>query len=69
MQKTDKIDIAGSKGAILCDRSKPDGAPGRLPDSGGFRAYGRVPEMNIEAGIKDSCPWYLDKIVSREVKW
>ncbi len=69
MQKTDKIYIAGYKGFILCDRSKPDGAPVRLLGSGLLRAFWWEPELNIEAGIKDGCQWYLDKIVSREAKW
>jgi GDP-L-fucose synthase len=44
--------IAGFKGDILWDTSKPDGTPRKLMDSSRLRALGWRPEVDLEKGIK-----------------
>ena len=44
--------VVGFRGAIDYDRSKPDGTPRKLMDSGRIRALGWRPEISLAHGIE-----------------
>ncbi len=51
--------IAGYKGEIEWDATKPDGAPRKLLDSSRFLQLGWKPSTDIENGLKITCEWYI----------
>jgi GDP-L-fucose synthase len=50
----------GFNGNIVCDPSKPDGAPRKLMDSSKLRATGWKPTVSLEQGLADTYRWYLE---------
>ena len=46
------VDVAGFKGTIEWDRSKPDGTPRTLMDSSRMRALGWQPRMQMKDGLR-----------------
>lgn len=58
--------VIGYSGAIEWDTSKPDGAPRKLLDSSRLRAFGWLPVVDFEDGLKSTYQWYLDNAVSTE---
>ena len=58
--------VVGYTGAIEWDISKPDGAPRKLLDSNRLRAFGWLPAVDFEEGLKSSYQWYLDNAASTE---
>ncbi len=53
-------DVVGFHGEIVCDRSKPDGAPRKLIDSEKLRRLGWKPTVGLRAGIEAA---YRDFVV------
>jgi GDP-L-fucose synthase len=51
--------IVGHQGAIIWDKSKPDGTPKKLMDSSKLRNLGWEPKINLETGIKETYSWFL----------
>ena len=51
--------IAGFKGNILFDTSKPDGVAQKLLDSGKMCALGWQPQTNLDDGLKETYNWYV----------
>jgi len=52
-------DIVGYRGAIVFDRSKPDGTPRKLLDVGKMSALGWRPRTKLADGIAATYSWYL----------
>ena len=51
--------IVGFRGAVVFDRSKPDGTPRKLLDVGKLRALGWQPRTMLADGIRTTYEWYL----------
>jgi len=51
-------DVIGFKGSVIFDKSKPDGAPRKLLDTGKIRKLGWSPKISLEKGIKQTYQWY-----------
>jgi GDP-L-fucose synthase len=56
--------IVGHQGTIIWDKSKPDGTPKKLMDSGKLRKLGWEPKINLEVGIRITYHWFLENIKS-----
>jgi GDP-L-fucose synthase len=52
----------GYHGRIDWDKSKPDGAPSKLLDSGRMRHLGWRPEVPLEEGLRRTYDWYLESL-------
>jgi GDP-L-fucose synthase len=52
-------DTVGFRGAVVFDRSKPDGTPRKLLDISKCRALGWQPKIPLETGIRAAYDWYL----------
>jgi GDP-L-fucose synthase len=51
----------GFEGNISWDRSKPDGSPRKLLDSGFIQTLGWQPKISLREGIKLTYQWYKNK--------
>jgi GDP-L-fucose synthase len=58
--------IVGHQGAIIWDKSKPDGTPKKLMDSSKLRKLGWEPKINLEEGIKLTYAWFLEMLKSEQ---
>lgn len=58
--------IAGHQGAIIWDKSKPDGTPKKLMDSSKLRKLGWEPKINLEEGIEITYDWFLEMLKSEQ---
>jgi GDP-L-fucose synthase len=52
-------DVVGFRGALVFDRSKPDGTPRKLLDVGKITAIGWKPSTRLRDGIRKTYDWYL----------
>lgn len=52
-------DVVGFRGAVVFDRSKPDGTPRKLLDVGKIRALGWTARTRLADGIRATYDWYL----------
>jgi GDP-L-fucose synthase len=52
-------ELTGFSGKILWDNTKPNGTPRKLLNSDQIRAFGWVPEISLEVGLKQTYEWYL----------
>lgn len=50
--------LAGFRGEIFWDVSKPDGTPRKVLDSSRMRSLGWKPEITLEDGIASTIAWY-----------
>lgn len=57
-------EIAGFKGRITFDSTKPDGMPRKLLDSSKMRALGWEPEISLRDGIRQTLDWYVANLAS-----
>jgi GDP-L-fucose synthase len=55
-------EIVGFDGGLAFDRSKPDGTPRKLMDSGRLRALGWAPTIALRDGVAAAYAWYRDNI-------
>lgn len=51
--------VAGFKGALTFDCSKPDGTPRKLLDVSKLRKLGWQASINLEEGLRDAYQWFL----------
>lgn len=58
-------DVVGYGGTIVYDRTKPDGTPRKLMDSGRLRALGWAPTIALEDGLARAYQWFLDNVAER----
>ena len=54
--------IAGHKGEIIWDKSKPDGTPRKLLDSTNFKTLGWRPNIKTEEGIKKTYESFISSL-------
>jgi GDP-L-fucose synthase len=54
--------IVGFEGDIVYDRSKPDGTPRKLLDTGRLAALGWEPSISLEDGITRSYEWFCSRV-------
>jgi GDP-L-fucose synthase len=52
--------VAGFRGRLEFDPSKPDGTPRKLLDTARLTALGWVPKIKLKAGIEDTYAWFKD---------
>jgi GDP-L-fucose synthase len=52
--------VAGFRGRLEFDSSKPDGTPRKLLDTSRLTALGWVPKIKLKAGIEDTYAWFKD---------
>lgn len=53
-------EIAGFRGRIVADTSKPEGAQRRLMDSGRLAALGWRPRIGLRQGLADTYRWFAE---------
>jgi GDP-L-fucose synthase len=51
--------VVGFEGAIVCDRSKPDGTPRKLMNIDRLLSLGWKPHIDLQDGLADTYRWYL----------
>jgi GDP-L-fucose synthase len=52
--------VAGFRGRLESDSSKPDGTPRKLLDTSRLTALGWVPKIKLKAGIESTYAWFKD---------
>ena len=52
--------VAGFRGRLEFDPSKPDGTPRKLLDTSRLTALGWAPKIKLKAGIEDTYAWFKD---------
>ena len=52
--------VAGFRGRLEFDPSKPDGTPRKLLDTSRLTALGWVPKIKLKAGIESTYAWFKD---------
>ena len=57
-------DAVGFTGKLVFDKSKPDGAPRKLLDSGRMKELNWTPSMRLEDGLRLTYQWYLDHVAN-----
>ncbi len=60
-------DVVGYEGRFVYDRSKPDGTPRKLTDSGRLAALGWSPRYDLRSGIEMTYRWFQaqERLVER----
>jgi GDP-L-fucose synthase len=54
--------VAGFRGRLEFDASKPDGTPRKLLDTSRLTALGWVPKIKLKAGIESTYAWFKDHV-------
>ena len=54
--------VAGFRGRLEFDASKPDGTPRKLLDTSRLTALGWTPKIKLKAGIEDTYAWFKDHV-------
>jgi GDP-L-fucose synthase len=57
------------QGSIEWDSSKPDGTPQKLLDTSRINQLGWFPTISLEDGIRDTYAWFLEKVVTKEIRY
>jgi len=52
--------VAGFRGRLEFDSSKPDGTPRKLLDTSRLTALGWMPKIKLKAGIEDTYAWFKE---------
>jgi GDP-L-fucose synthase len=58
--------IVGHQGAMIWDKSKPDGTPKKLMDSSKLRKLGWEPKIKLEEGIQLTYNWFLEMLKTEQ---
>ena len=53
-------EVTGFKGALVFDKSKPDGTPRKLLDTSRLNALGWQPEIDLKRGLQMAYDWFVD---------
>ena len=56
------------EGSIEWDISKPDGTPQKLLDTSRINQLGWLPTISLEDGIRKTYSWFLEKVLTREIR-
>jgi GDP-L-fucose synthase len=54
--------VAGFRGRLEFDPSKPDGTPRKLLDTSRLTALGWVPKIKLKAGVESTYAWFKDHV-------
>jgi GDP-L-fucose synthase len=52
-------EVVEFEGSIVCDTSKPDGAPRKLLDVGRLKSLAWAPRLGLREGLRQTYAWYL----------
>ena len=55
-------EVAGFKGRLVFDSSKPDGTPRKLLDTARLTALGWKPKIKLRAGIEQTYAWFKEHV-------
>jgi GDP-L-fucose synthase len=55
-------EVAGFKGRLVFDSSKPDGTPRKLLDTSRLTSLGWKPKIRLRAGIEQTYAWFEDNV-------
>ena len=61
-------ELAGFKGELAWDSSKPDGTPRKVLDVSKAKALGWSPQISLRDGIASTIAWYKDATAKGEVR-
>lgn len=61
-------ELAGFKGELEWDSSKPDGTPRKVLDVSKAKALGWAPQISLRDGIASTIAWYKDATAKGEVR-
>ena len=61
-------ELAGFKGELAWDSSKPDGTPRKVLDVSKAKALGWSPQISLSDGIASTIAWYKDATAKGEVR-
>ncbi|MFM1951608.1 MAG: hypothetical protein RJA33_402 [Actinomycetota bacterium] len=61
-------ELAGFKGELAWDSSKPDGTPRKVLDVSKAKALGWAPQISLRDGIASTIAWYKDATAKGEVR-
>ena len=61
-------ELAGFKGELAWDSSKPDGTPRKVLDVSKAKALGWAPQISLRDGIASTIAWYKDARAKGEVR-
>lgn len=61
-------ELAGFKGELAWDTSKPDGTPRKVLDVSKAKALGWEPQISLRDGIASTIAWYRDATAKGEVR-
>jgi GDP-L-fucose synthase len=61
-------ELAGFKGELAWDSSKPDGTPRKVLDVSKAKALGWAPQISLRDGIASTIAWYRDATAKGEVR-
>ena len=61
-------ELAGFKGELAWDSSKPDGTPRKVLDVSKAKALGWAPQISLRDGIASTIAWYKDATDKGEVR-
>lgn len=57
--------VVGFEGAVVYDKTKPDGTPKKLLDVSKIKALGWNPQIGLEGGIRETYRWYCSRDASK----
>jgi len=61
-------DLAGFKGDIAWDSTKPDGTPRKVLDVSKAKALGWAPKISLNEGVAETIAWYKNAVSKGEVR-
>ncbi len=61
-------ELAGFKGELAWDSSKPDGTPRKVLDVSKAKALGWEPKISLRDGVASTIAWYRDAVAKGEVR-
>ena len=61
-------ELAGFKGELAWDSSKPDGTPRKVLDVSKAKALGWEPKISLRDGVASTIAWYKDAVAKGEVR-
>lgn len=61
-------EVVGYSGALVYDRSKPDGTPRKLLDVTRLHNLGWQAQISLREGIAHTYAWYLDNVTSGQLR-
>jgi GDP-L-fucose synthase len=61
-------ELAGFKGELAWDSSKPDGTPRKVLDVSKAKALGWAPKISLRDGVASTIAWYRDATAKGEVR-